>query len=228
LTATIGGRFRHAPLEKQNELPSAMLTTVDGEPGPVVLYFERQKTVTSAKASAGIKLMWIMWCDSPSVSSRQWWRSSSLPVRRSLGWGTSMWSSSEGMGWSFAAANLRWRRLHSALQYLRPIDYYRGDPVRLLEERRRKLAVARHQRRERNLELSQPTFASEATDSEVRRPPISGRSVPLSQKHFTSCRQASARRRNAKHRWLILRWEVIESLRRLTVVVGAWASAESG
>jgi transposase InsO family protein len=71
---------------------------------------------------------------------------------------------------------VRWyneERLHSALQYLRPIDYYRGDPAVLLEERRRKLAVARHQRRERNLELSQPTFAFEAMDSEVRCPPIS-------------------------------------------------------
>ena len=69
-------------------------------------------------------------------------------------------------------------RLHSALQYLRPIDYYRGDPRRLLEERRRKLAVARHHRRERNLELSQPTFAFEAMDSEVRCPPISSPICP--------------------------------------------------
>lgn len=71
---------------------------------------------------------------------------------------------------------VRWyneERLHSALHYLRPIDYYRGDPERLLEERRRKLAVARHRRHERNLGLSQPTFAFEAMDPEARRPPIS-------------------------------------------------------
>jgi hypothetical protein len=41
-------------------------------------------------------------------------------------------------------------RLHSALGYLRPMDYYRGDPTALHKERRKKLADARH-RRETNL-----------------------------------------------------------------------------
>jgi transposase InsO family protein len=59
-------------------------------------------------------------------------------------------------------------RLHSALHFLRPVDYYRGDPERLLEKRRRKLAEARHQRRERNLEIRQQTFAYEVVDSEGR------------------------------------------------------------
>ena len=79
------------------------------------------------------------------------------------------------------AGLVRWyneERLHSALHYLRPIDYYRGEPDRLLEERRRKLAVARHHRRERNLGLRQSTFAFEAMDSEARRPPISSRICP--------------------------------------------------
>ena len=49
-------------------------------------------------------------------------------------------------------------RLHSALGYLRPIDYYRGDPDRLQAERRTKLAEARHRRREENLKLRQPTL----------------------------------------------------------------------
>lgn len=49
-------------------------------------------------------------------------------------------------------------RLHSALGYLRPIDYYRGDPVALHEARRRKMAEARHRRREKNLKLRQPTL----------------------------------------------------------------------
>ena len=44
-------------------------------------------------------------------------------------------------------------RLHRALGYLRPVDDYRGDPVALVEVRRRKLAVARHQRKEANLRL---------------------------------------------------------------------------
>jgi len=49
-------------------------------------------------------------------------------------------------------------RLHSALGYLRPVDYYRGDPKAKHEERRLKLAQARHRRRERNLELEQGTL----------------------------------------------------------------------
>jgi putative transposase len=49
-------------------------------------------------------------------------------------------------------------RLHSALGYLRPVDYYRGDPKAKQEARRVKLAQARHRRRERNLELQQGTL----------------------------------------------------------------------
>ena len=55
-------------------------------------------------------------------------------------------------------------RLHSALGYLRPIDYYRGDPPALHEERRRKMAEARHRRREKNLTLRQPTLPLEALE----------------------------------------------------------------
>jgi putative transposase len=59
---------------------------------------------------------------------------------------------------------VRWynrERLHSSLGYLRPIDYYRGDPQSLHEARRRKLSAARHRRRERNLKLRQPTLPLE-------------------------------------------------------------------
>jgi putative transposase len=52
-------------------------------------------------------------------------------------------------------------RLHRALGYLRPVDYYRGDPAPLHEARRRKLAQARHRRREVNLRLRQPTLPLE-------------------------------------------------------------------
>jgi putative transposase len=56
------------------------------------------------------------------------------------------------------------RRLHSALGYLRPIDYYRGDPVALHEARRRKMAEARHRRRQKNLKLRQPTLPLESRE----------------------------------------------------------------
>jgi putative transposase len=55
-------------------------------------------------------------------------------------------------------------RLHSALGYLRPMDYYRGDPSALHEARRRKMAEARHRRREKNLKLRQPTLPLESTE----------------------------------------------------------------
>ena len=56
---------------------------------------------------------------------------------------------------------VRWyneQRLHSALGFLRPVDYYRGRPEELYAERRRKLVAARHRRREKNLRLRQPTL----------------------------------------------------------------------
>jgi transposase InsO family protein len=46
-------------------------------------------------------------------------------------------------------------RLHSSLSFLRPVDYYRGDPEALLAERRRKLQVARELRKQENLKLRQ-------------------------------------------------------------------------
>jgi transposase InsO family protein len=56
-------------------------------------------------------------------------------------------------------------RLHSALGFLRPVDYYRGKPAEKYEERRLKLAQARHRRRERHLQLRQGTlpYAAEGT-----------------------------------------------------------------
>ena len=56
-------------------------------------------------------------------------------------------------------------RLHSALGYLTPWDFYRGNPAARFAERRRKLAEARHQRRERNLGLRQPTLPYQAGET---------------------------------------------------------------
>lgn len=56
---------------------------------------------------------------------------------------------------------VRWyneERLHRALGYLRPIDYYRGEPEELQRERKRKLTQARQRRKEANLGLRQPTL----------------------------------------------------------------------
>jgi putative transposase len=53
-------------------------------------------------------------------------------------------------------------RLHSALGYLPPVTYYRGDPAARYAERRRKLVEARYRRRERNLGLEQGTLSFEA------------------------------------------------------------------
>jgi putative transposase len=69
---------------------------------------------------------------------------------------------------------VRWynyERLHSALGYLRPIDYYRGDPAAMHAQRRRKMAEARHRRREKNLKLRQPTLPLESTESVANHQP---------------------------------------------------------
>ncbi len=41
-------------------------------------------------------------------------------------------------------------RLHSSLNYLRPVDFYRGDPEKLLEKRKLKISQARLRRRTKN------------------------------------------------------------------------------
>jgi hypothetical protein len=60
-------------------------------------------------------------------------------------------------------------RLNSALGYLRPNDYYRGDPIALHEQRRRKMAEARHRRREKNLKLRQPTLPLESLEGVAKQ-----------------------------------------------------------
>jgi len=56
-------------------------------------------------------------------------------------------------------------RLHSALGFLRPADYYRGDPPRLHESRRHKLAQARHRRKQINLGIRQRTLPLETVET---------------------------------------------------------------
>jgi len=50
-------------------------------------------------------------------------------------------------------------RLHSSLDFLRPKDYYRGNPEQLLKERKAKLFQARHKRREMNMNIKQQSLA---------------------------------------------------------------------
>lgn len=56
-------------------------------------------------------------------------------------------------------------RLHSALGYLPPREFYRGEPSRWFEERRVKLYQARHRRREANLKLRQETLPLKAEEA---------------------------------------------------------------
>jgi transposase InsO family protein len=56
-------------------------------------------------------------------------------------------------------------RLHSALGYLPPWEFYRGDPRHRFEERRVKQFQARHRRRERNRELRQGTLPLEGGEA---------------------------------------------------------------
>jgi len=56
------------------------------------------------------------------------------------------------------------RRLHRALGFLRPVDYYRGRPEVLYEERRHKPAQTRHRRKEVNLRIRQRTLPLERRD----------------------------------------------------------------
>ena len=63
-------------------------------------------------------------------------------------------------------------RLHSSLNFLRPVDYYRGTPEALLAERRRKLITARDLRKQENLKLRQrllPYPAAETILNSERR-----------------------------------------------------------
>ena len=62
---------------------------------------------------------------------------------------------------------VRWyneERLHSALGFLRPVDYYRGEPGLLHEARRLKLRAARHRRKEVNLQIRQRTLGLETAE----------------------------------------------------------------
>lgn len=56
-------------------------------------------------------------------------------------------------------------RLHSSLNFLRPVDYYRGNPEALLAERRRKLTTARELRKQENLRIRQSLLPYPAAET---------------------------------------------------------------
>ena len=78
----------------------------------------------------------------------------------------------------------RWdneERLNGALSYLRPLEFYCGDPPHRFEKRRVKLFQTRHRRREKKLILHQETLplkGGEAVSSDR------GRSVPIALKRY--------------------------------------------
>jgi len=49
-------------------------------------------------------------------------------------------------------------RLHGSLEYQTPQTWYRGDPAAVRGERQKKMAMARHRRKQMNLGIRQPTF----------------------------------------------------------------------
>jgi hypothetical protein len=56
-------------------------------------------------------------------------------------------------------------RLHSAINYLRPSDYYRGNPEQLQKERAFKLYKAKLNRREQNINNKQKTLPLSEPDT---------------------------------------------------------------
>jgi len=85
------------------------------------------------------------------------------------------------------ATIIRWyneKRLHSAPGSLRPVDYYRGNPEEHYAVRRRKLAEARHRRREKNLQLRQPTLPLTSGERQVGTLPY-----PTGGRTETACRR---------------------------------------
>ena len=65
-------------------------------------------------------------------------------------------------------------RLHSALSFLRPVDYYRGDPEALPAKRRGKLPTARGLRKQENIKLRQRLIPGWRTNPcLIRRPRLS-------------------------------------------------------
>ena len=57
-------------------------------------------------------------------------------------------------------------RLHSALNYLTPTDYYRGDPEKLLAERREAVKNARERRRQVNIRKRKAVRSDQKEESQ--------------------------------------------------------------
>lgn len=63
-------------------------------------------------------------------------------------------------------------RLHAGIRYLRPNDYYTGNPEKLITERTEKLSKARETRRIKNIERFNKTCYSKGEDTTINSQPI--------------------------------------------------------
>ena len=103
------------------------------------------------------------------------------------------------------------RRLHSALGYLRPADYYRGKPEELHAARRTKLRSASPPARNQ----PQVTPTNPTPGRRSPRPLNPQRFVPLRMKHFKRSRKQHSKSKSCKRgSWWLRHWRKCDGVAR--------------